>query len=109
MPRATSATSEVVVGTAPDAFIGLAVPDAIFVGGGVGDPAVMHGAMAALRAGGRLVANAVTLESQASLVALRHAHGGELIQMQHAFAEPLGRFSGWRAAMPVVQWRWAKP
>lgn len=100
---------EIVVGDAPGAFADYLSPDAIFIGGAVGDEAVVRGAMDALKTDGRLVANAITLESQAHLVALHRTYGGTLTQMQHARAEPVGRFSGWRAAMPVVQWRWIKP
>ena len=63
----------------------------------------------ALGAGGRLVANAVTLETQAAAVEWRACWGGELAQIAVAYAEPVGRFLGWRTAMPIVQWRWTKP
>jgi len=66
-------------------------------------------AIRALAPGGRLVVNAVTLETQAALVDWRARHGGELAQIAVAHADRIGRFSGWRAAMPVVQWRLAKP
>ena len=62
-----------------------------------------------LATGGRLVVNAVTLETQAAAVEWRACWGGDLMQIAVARAEPVGRFSGWRAAMPVVQWRWVKP
>ena len=65
--------------------------------------------MAALPAGGRLVVNAVTLETQAVLVEERAKRGGDLVQISVAHAEPVGRFTGWRAAMPIVQWRWISP
>lgn len=102
-------TVEVVTGKAPEALAGLPVPDAVFVGGGVSDPAVMDHAMAVLRAGGRLVANAVTLEAQAYLARLHGEHGGALTLLQHADATPVGTFRGWKQAMPIVQWRWGKP
>ena len=63
----------------------------------------------ALAAGGRLVVNTVTLETQAACVDWRARWGGELTQIAIAHAEPVGRYSGWRAAMPIVQWRFVKP
>jgi precorrin-6Y C5,15-methyltransferase (decarboxylating) len=93
---------------APAAFAGLPSPDAIFIGGGAGDPDVIDQAWAALPAAGRLVANAVTLETQALLSERFKEHGGELVQLQVAHAVPVGTFFGWRPAMPVVQWRITK-
>jgi precorrin-6Y C5,15-methyltransferase (decarboxylating) len=98
---------QVIEGQAPSALGGLPVPDAVFIGGGV------EGAIApcwgALRPGGRLVVNAVTVESQAALSALSAQYGGELLHAQFARSVPVGRFRGFRAAMPVVQWRAVKP
>ncbi len=99
----------VVTGEAPRAFADLPAPDAIFIGGGAGAAEMIERAIDALAPGGRLVVNAVTLETQAALVDWRARHGGELTQIAVAHAEPVGRFSGWRAAMPVVQWRFVKP
>jgi precorrin-6B C5,15-methyltransferase / cobalt-precorrin-6B C5,C15-methyltransferase len=99
----------VVTGKAPHALDGLPAPDAIFVGGGGTAPGVIDWAVDALRAGGRLVVNAVTLETQAASIEWRACWGGELVQIAMAHAEPVGRFLGWRAAMPIVQWRWTKP
>jgi precorrin-6B C5,15-methyltransferase / cobalt-precorrin-6B C5,C15-methyltransferase len=99
----------VVAGEAPQALADLPAPDAIFIGGGAGAPEMNERAIDALSSGGRLVVNAVTLETQAALVDWRARHGGELTQIAVAHAEPVGRFSGWRAAMPVVQWRFIKP
>ena len=100
---------EVVEEAAPDALAGLPTPDAIFVGGGASDAGVLDAATRALRPGGRLVANAVTLESEALLLARHAALGGELIRIAMSRAEPVGGKTGWRPAMPVTQWRWAKP
>ncbi len=98
---------EVVTGRAPVAFRDLGTPDAIFIGGGAAR--AIEAAADALRPGGRLVVNAVTLETQALLVEERARRGGDLVQIAVAQAEPVGRFTGWRAAMPIVQWRWTKP
>lgn len=99
----------VVEGTAPAALAGLEQPQAIFIGGGGSDPGVLEAAIAALGPGGRLVANAVTLEMEALLLA-RHAElGGELTRIALSRAAPVGSMSGWRPAMPVTQWSWRKP
>jgi precorrin-6B C5,15-methyltransferase / cobalt-precorrin-6B C5,C15-methyltransferase len=99
----------VVAGEAPQVLADLPAPDAIFIGGGASAPDMIERAVGALAPGGRLVVNAVTLETQAACVEWRARHGGELAQIAVAHAEPVGRFSGWRAAMPVVQWRLVKP
>jgi precorrin-6Y C5,15-methyltransferase (decarboxylating) len=94
----------VVTGAAPDALAGLPTPDAVFIGGGLTVPGLLDACWDALPAGGRLVANTVTLESEA-LLARRHArHGGELVRLAVSHAVPVGGFTGWRQAMPVTQW-----
>jgi precorrin-6Y C5,15-methyltransferase (decarboxylating) len=100
---------EVVIGTAPDAFEGLPAPDAIFIGGGGSEDGVLDGAIAALKTGGRLVANAVTLEMEAVLLSAQARLGGSLIRLEVARASPVGTMQGWRPSMPVTQWAWAKP
>lgn len=95
---------EIVAGKAPQALAGLARPDAVFIGGGVSHDGVFDVAWQALRPAGRLVANAVTLESEARLLALRSQHGGELSRISVARAEPVGTYHGWRPAMPVTMW-----
>jgi precorrin-6B C5,15-methyltransferase / cobalt-precorrin-6B C5,C15-methyltransferase len=99
----------VITGEAPSVFTDLSAPDAIFIGGGSGASGVVERAFDALSPGGRLVVNAVTLETQAAASGWRARWGGELAQIAIAHAEPVGRYSGWRAAMPVVQWRLVKP
>jgi precorrin-6Y C5,15-methyltransferase (decarboxylating) len=100
---------EVIEGAAPGALDGLVTPDAIFVGGGASDPGVLDAAIAALRPGGRVVANAVTLATEAALSARHAALGGELIRIAIARADAVGTKTGWRPAMPVTQWAWVKP
>ncbi len=90
-------------GRAPAALAGLPAPDAVFLGGGISEP-VIAAAHAALRPGGRLVANAVTLESEALLIAAQARLGGELIRLSVERAGPVGPYRGWRTLMPVVQW-----
>lgn len=98
---------ELVDGEVPAALPGLPAPDAIFIGGGL-SAATFEAAWAALRPLGRLVANAVTLESEAQLIELHQKHGGELVRLSVHRAEPVGRLTGWRPAMPVTQWSLVK-
>jgi precorrin-6Y C5,15-methyltransferase (decarboxylating) len=100
---------EIVQGHAPEALAGLAVPDAVFIGGGIGDAGVFEAAWAALKPGGRLVANAVTIEGEARVASLRGDHGGELVRLSIARAGPVGSLSGWHTAMPITHWRVIKP
>jgi precorrin-6B C5,15-methyltransferase / cobalt-precorrin-6B C5,C15-methyltransferase len=98
-----------VQGSAPGALSGLPTPDAVFVGGGATAPGVVDAALQALRPGGRLVVNAVTIETQAELTHRYNALGGDLVQLSIARAEKIGAFHGFRPAMPVVQWTYEKP
>lgn len=93
----------IVAGEAPAALAGLPDPDAVFLGGGLSE-ATFAAAWDRLRPGGRLVANAVTLESEAVLLALHARHGGDLVRIAVSRAEPVGRLHGWRPAMEVTQW-----
>ncbi|KQO54956.1 bifunctional cobalt-precorrin-7 (C(5))-methyltransferase/cobalt-precorrin-6B (C(15))-methyltransferase [Methylobacterium sp. Leaf85] len=98
----------VVEGEAPAALEGLERPDAIFIGGGVARPGVLDRALDALKPGGRLVANVVTLEGEAVLLGAFARLGGQLKRLSVAHADPVGHLHGWRAAMPVTQWVWTK-
>jgi precorrin-6Y C5,15-methyltransferase (decarboxylating) len=100
---------QLVAGQAPEALAGLATPDAIFIGGGLTAPGVLDACWTALRPGGRLVANAVTLQTEAALVAFRERHGGDLTRLQVAQAQPLGAFDTWRAALPITLLDVVKP
>lgn len=99
----------VVTGRAPEALAGLPVPDAVFIGGGLTVPGLLDACWDALPPGGRLVANTVTLESEALLAERYRRHGGELVRLAVAHAVPVGGFTGWRQAMPVTQWSVCKP
>ena len=100
---------QLVAGQAPEALAGLATPDAIFIGGGLTAPGVLDACWTALRPGGRLLANAVTLQTEAALVAFRERHGGDLTRLQVAQAQPLGAFDTWRAALPITLLHSRKP
>src|ERR1700734_2110672 len=95
----------VVTGEAPHVFADLAPPDAIFIGGGASAPGMIERALSALAPGGRLVVNAVTLETQAACVDWRARWGGELTQIAIAQAGAVGRYFGWRAGRPVGRGR----
>lgn len=94
---------------APETFDAGPPPAVIFVGGGVSQPGLLETCWQHLPAGGRLVANAVTVESEAVLAQWYSRAGGELNRYQHYRGEAVGSFTGWRAAMPVTQWVVRKP
>lgn len=93
---------ELIDGLVPDALVGLEAPDAIFIGGGLSQ-GVFKSAWHALRPLGRLVANAVTLESEAVLIALQAEYGGQLVKLQISRVEPIGGLKGWKPLRPVTQ------
>ena len=96
-------------GRAPQALQGLERPHAIFIGGGVTREGVLDACWAQLRPGGRLVANAVTLQSETLLMSWRAQHGGELTRIHVAQAQPLGEFDTWRQALPITLLDVVKP
>lgn len=104
---------QVLEADAPQALDGLQRPDAIFIGGGAATPGMIETVQAALRTNGRLVINAVTLETEAILLSMQAQHGGTLIRMEIHRASPIGgetaRSFSWRPAMPITQWTWVKP
>jgi len=94
---------EVIEGHAPAVLMGHTAPDAVFIGGGL-SPDLLDTLWRQLSPGTRLVANAVTLESEA-LLALWHAdRGGQLLRIALSEAAPLGTRRGWHASYPIVQW-----
>jgi len=93
----------VVAGCAPAGLEGLEKPHAVFFGGGL-DAALFDAVWVPLVRGTRIVAHAVTLETEALLSDLQHAHGGEMMRIELAHAAPLGRYRSWQAVRPVVQW-----
>ena len=95
---------QVVEGKAPEALGGLPDPDAVFVGGGATEPGVLENCWDALAPGGRLVVNAVTVESEAVLAQWHARVGGQLTRLLVAYAQPVGGFTGWKPAMPVTIW-----
>jgi precorrin-6Y C5,15-methyltransferase (decarboxylating) len=99
----------VVTGLAPGVLAGLPSPDAIFIGGGLTAEGMLGAAWGALKPGGRLVANTVTLESEALLAQWYARNGGELIRIATSRAKAVGGFTGWQQSMPVTQLAATKP
>lgn len=93
----------VILGEAPAALEGLPPPNAIFIGGGISDPELSARCWDALLPGGRMVANAVTVEGEMALFALADRYGAALHRISTATATPVGPFRGWRPAMPITQ------
>ena len=102
-------TLAVIEGEAPAALAGLEAPDAVFLGGGVGEAALWDACWQALKAGGRLVANAVTLAGEAELLRRREATDGALSRVAVSRATPIGDGLGWQALRPVTQLTADKP
>lgn len=102
---------DVRIAEAPEALLGLPAPDAVFIGGGGGRQAasIIEAVWAALKQGGRLVMNAVTLETEASAIAAWQRWGGELVRLSIERLEPIGDLHGFRPTMTVTQWAAVKP
>jgi precorrin-6Y C5,15-methyltransferase (decarboxylating) len=94
----------VVTGRAPESLAGLPAPDAVFIGGGMTAPGMVDTCWDALAPGGRLVVNAVTMESEQVVASWFEKLGGDLTRIAVNRASPVGGFTGWRAMMPVTQW-----
>jgi precorrin-6Y C5,15-methyltransferase (decarboxylating) len=99
----------IIQGSAPAALLDLPPPDAVFIGGGATTGGLLDAAWAALRSGGRIVVNGVTIETQAVLIDRFRTIGGSLKTIQIAHADAVGGFHGMRSAMAVTQWSAAKP
>lgn len=99
---------EIVAGRAPDILAEQPAPDAVFIGGGLSADNMVDHCWGALKPGGRLVANAVTVEGEQMLAAAHKVLGGELVRIAVSRAGPVGDFIGWRPLMPVTQLRVGK-
>lgn len=95
---------KIVAAAAPMSLAGLERPDAIFIGGGISDEALLTACWDALAPRGRLVANVVTIEGEAKLAAWHARHGGAMTRIAVSRLEPVGPYHGWRALMPITQW-----
>jgi precorrin-6B C5,15-methyltransferase / cobalt-precorrin-6B C5,C15-methyltransferase len=94
---------QLIQGTAPEALADLPTPDAIFIGGGLTVPGLLETCWTALRSGGRLVANAVTVESELRLLQWQQQVGGELTRIAIQRTQSIGGFLGWKPLIPVTQ------
>ena len=99
----------VVQGTAPDALAGLPTPHAVFLGGGAHRPGVIDTAWAALPPDGRIVANAVTVETEGALLSAQSRLGGTLLRLALERLDAVGTMHAFRPAMTVTQWSAVKP
>lgn len=95
---------KIIAGNAPAALKDLPQPDTIFIGGGLTTENLFETCWNALPSGGKLVANAVTVESEQKLFQWHSELGGELTRIAIQRAEPIGKFLGWKAMSPVTQW-----
>ncbi len=100
---------QIVVGAAPAALKGLPKPDVIFIGGGVSDAKVLQACRRALPSGGRLVANVVSAEAEATLFRFMRRHGGDMTRIAISHMDKMGSLHAWRAMRPVTQYRGRKP
>jgi len=98
----------IIHGEAPAALAGLDPPDAVFIGGGMGDPGVFETAWEALKPGGRMVANVVTLEGELHVIDLQEKYGGELVRIDVAVLGKVGALRALKPRMSVLQWRTIK-
>ncbi|WP_405060986.1 precorrin-6y C5,15-methyltransferase (decarboxylating) subunit CbiE [Kribbella sp. NBC_01505] len=94
----------VVHGAAPAMLGELEQPDAVFVGGGATAPGMIEACWDAVRPGGRLVVNGVTLETEVLIARWYQELGGDLVRLDVQRASPVGGMTGWRPAMPVTIW-----
>lgn len=94
-----------VLGEAPGCLASLPDPDAVFIGGGLRNPEMLETCWTRLKSGGRLVANAVTIEGEGALQAFFSARGGHLTRLQVSQVHPTGRLHSWRPGTPVTQLR----
>ncbi|HEY8595013.1 MAG TPA: precorrin-6y C5,15-methyltransferase (decarboxylating) subunit CbiE [Devosiaceae bacterium] len=95
---------EIVPGDAPQSLEGHPPPDAVFLGGDVGNDALFEACWRALKPGGRLVANAVTIEGEVALFARHRQFGGELVRHEVSVLDRVGGYRALRPRMAVTQW-----
>ena len=100
---------KIAAGSVPATLAGQQVPDAVFIGGGIGIPGVFETAWKHLKPGGRLVANVVTIEGEMHLYDLQEKHGGNLVRLDVSYLTPLGPHRAMKPRMSVTQWSAQKP
>jgi precorrin-6B C5,15-methyltransferase / cobalt-precorrin-6B C5,C15-methyltransferase len=100
---------KVISASAPEGSNGLPTPHAVFIGGGISDAGVFETAWAALKSGGRMVANVVTIEGEMHLFDLQEKHGGDLVRIDVSNLTKVGPYRAMKPRMSVLQWRVTKP
>ena len=100
---------EVMARLAPDGFVELGAPDALFLGGDVANENLFDACWRALKPGGVLVANGVTLEAEAALIARHAEFGGDLARIAVSHLDTVGPYRAFRPRMAVTQWSVRKP
>ena len=98
---------QIVSGTAPQALEDLPAPDASFIGGGLSSTEnsgnLLEICWKALNPGGRMVAHAVTFETEQQLLNWQKINGGDLTRISISRADSIGKFQGWKPFRPVTQ------
>ena len=100
---------KIVAGDAPATLAGQPPPDAVFIGGGLGTPGIFESVWAALKPGGAIVVNVVTIEGELHLYDLHEKHGGDLSRIEISHLTQVGRLRALKPRMAVTQWRTRKP
>ena len=100
---------QIISGSAPEVLADLPAPDAVFIGGGLSSGNLLQTCWTALKPGGRLVANAVTLEGEQKLLQWQNENAGksgasgDLTRLSISRAEKIGKFQGWKEMRSVIQ------
>ena len=100
---------QIISGSAPEVLADLPAPDAVFIGGGLSSGNLLQTCWNALKPGGRLVANAVTLEGEQKLLQWQNENAGksgasgDLTRLSISRAEKIGKFQGWKEMRSVIQ------
>lgn len=102
---------QIVAGDAPDIlpYITGPAPDAVFIGGGLSQFGMLEAAWTVLGPGGRLVANAVTVEGESRLLEMADEFEGELRRIRIERTRPVGGLTVWDPFAPVTQLVAEKP
>ena len=102
---------EIIQGKAPDILLGLKKPNAIFIGGGLSGNngiEIIEKSINSLLPNGRLVINAVTIETEILLINNCKKYGGDLTKIAVSKVKKVGSSIAWDDYMPVVQWSYHK-
>ena len=100
---------KLIAGEAPSSFAGQPAPDAVFLGGGLGTPGVFEQSWAALKPGGAMAVNVVSIEGELHLYDLHEKHGGDLARIEVSTLHRIGPLRALKPRMAVTQWRVRKP